>query len=603
MEFCNNNSKKRKGHTISENRKKRHKVELNFDEIKKKLVNKQGRTRSPNENALIIQSIAYFQKRGMSVDASAKECVEMFGGCHKEYHELWDYYIDSNNLDISLVNEKRGPEPRAIQEIYEMDEDTKLEILQFAFDYTCSNNTGFSACDLITFLKESKNIIITESTARYFLREFDFVWSEQSVYYGIEYQKDRINELKRFLYQYSHSLQLEQGGDYIIVASDESWSNCGTSFDHSWVHQCDSNNPQSCYVCNHFVQLANGDCKASFAKQNYGKRCVFCHAITKHGLLCCDESKNDNTTNYMKPNFEEIEDLNIKLYTCEFIIECSNSNDYHQQMDHAKYISWFKNRLIPTFEAIYPKKHAIFFVDQCPFHMVSQGFPSSSDNKPEIIQYYAKYNIDSITIRRLYDDASQNTITFYKSSFSKRPKLSEPEKGGPSKDELFMYLYCYLKKHLPGALEPEISKIARQHGHLVLFSCPYNPQDMPFEYVNSYVKLNVKQCYFKGRTIGDLKQHIRNGFYGGTTRSLRHHACIDRNLCESYFKLCQENMTNEIIKFLKINKNIHNLWNVNSDVTIFDNWLRVSKTNKTLEQYSQKFQIIINNETQNFVNF
>ena len=56
-------------------------------------MNNQGRSRNCNENALIVHAMAYFQKQGFSLDASAKEYVEMFGGCHKEYRELWDYYI------------------------------------------------------------------------------------------------------------------------------------------------------------------------------------------------------------------------------------------------------------------------------------------------------------------------------------------------------------------------------------------------------------------------------------------------------------------------------------------------------------------------------
>src|SRR5690349_566720 len=99
--------KKRKYCTINKNRKKRHKKELNFDEIKKKLINKQGSTRTCNENALIIQAIAYFQKQKKSLDRSAKKCVKIFVGCHKEYYELWNYYINNDDLDTSLMNEKR----------------------------------------------------------------------------------------------------------------------------------------------------------------------------------------------------------------------------------------------------------------------------------------------------------------------------------------------------------------------------------------------------------------------------------------------------------------------------------------------------------------
>ena len=87
--------KKRKRDTINENRKKRHKKELNFDEIK--LINKQGMTRTCNENALIIQAIVYFQKQAESLDQSTKKCVEMFEGRNKEYHELWNYYINNVN--------------------------------------------------------------------------------------------------------------------------------------------------------------------------------------------------------------------------------------------------------------------------------------------------------------------------------------------------------------------------------------------------------------------------------------------------------------------------------------------------------------------------
>ena len=62
-------------------------------------------------------------------------------------------------------------------------------------------------------------------------------------------------------------------------------------------------------------------------------------------------------------------------------------------------------------------------------------------------------------------------MNFKKESFLKKKNTKNHESGGPSKDELYLYLYYYLKKYKPYALETTISQIASKHGHLVLYSC------------------------------------------------------------------------------------------------------------------------------------
>ena len=138
------------------------------------------------------------------------------------------------------------------------------------------------------------------------------------------------------------------------------------------------------HCLNKFIKLANGDSKARLSKSSIGKRVVFTHAITKDGILCSkDEKQNNDDIGFLKPEFDELDNLDVVLNTCELLLECvnDNTNDYHQQMNFKIYEKWFKNRLIPTFEHQYPGKKGIFFIDQCPFHMVSNGFPSSADNK------------------------------------------------------------------------------------------------------------------------------------------------------------------------------------------------------------------------------
>ena len=338
------------------------------------MVNNTGRVRSIEENGLLIQALAYWQKQLFSLDQACKKCVEMFGGSHNVYKKLWNHYIENNNLNIASTHERRGMQPQKVIEINDIDNDIIDAIICFAFDYTVRNNTGFSVQDLLSCLLEEYNIILDESTSRYILSDLDFTWSNQSVYYGNAYEDGRIKELTRFLHQYSHALTLEKKGSHVLVATDESWSNQGTSFENSWIHKCPENNSEICYVCNKFIELANGDSKTRLSKSSIGKRVVFTHAITKDGLLCAkeeeeEEEKKIECQSFIKPEFDILNQLNIPLYTCELQLECvnDNDNDYHQQMNFEIYKQWFQNRLIPTFENQYPGKSGIFFMDQCLF--------------------------------------------------------------------------------------------------------------------------------------------------------------------------------------------------------------------------------------------
>jgi len=535
------NNKKRKGDTINLNRLKRHKKDINFDDVIDKFKNKNGRVRTVDENALIIQALAYFQKNNMSLDQACKECEIMFKGSTHTYRSLWKYFEETGDVNIYETYEQRGVQPHKILEIYDMTNEEIDCFFEFAFEFTIANGTGFSVNDLANFLQEEKGILIDHSTLIYLLHEYNFSWSDQPVYYGCQYQRDRIIELKRFLFQYSHAKKLELENTHIIVATDESWANTGTNFESSWIHKCNDMNPDNCLVCTKYITLANGDAKTKISKLNIGKRCVFSHCITRQGLLV-EETKYDC---FLKPSFDELENLNQKLNTCEYIIECGNDNvkDYNQQMDFEKYVKWFENRLINTFNCLFPDKKAIIFLDQCPFHMVCDGMPSSSSTKVEIMKYYQKHNITSIQVKRFNKNEEIGpTLTFDIENFNKNPTITNPNLGGPSKDEMYLYLFLYLKKKKPEVLEPVISQIAKKHGHQVLFACPYNPNDMPSEFLNSYVKLMVKQCCRKNRTIEELKNDIRNGFYGGITRSKRQHINVNFKMASGWFDKVEENM-------------------------------------------------------------
>ena len=123
-----------RGHTeVNSNKdhiQKRHKVnDIDYDAIRNKFVNNNGRARSHEENALIIQSLTYFQKHGNSLDASCKILMQMYGGDHNVYHELWNYYIVMDSLDIELTHEKRGVQAFKDHEIDDFNNEDVDELL------------------------------------------------------------------------------------------------------------------------------------------------------------------------------------------------------------------------------------------------------------------------------------------------------------------------------------------------------------------------------------------------------------------------------------------------------------------------------------------
>jgi hypothetical protein len=594
-------SKKRKQYVISENRNKRYKKTINFDEIIEKLKNQKGRIRSSEENKLIIQSLCYFQKNNMSLDEACKECEIMFKGSHNTYRSLWNYYMETGDLNISETHELRGIKPHKINDILDMNEEEIDKLLLFAFEYTVYNHTGFSIADLKCYLNAEHGIVINTTTLYYILNEFDFHWTSQSQYYGTQYFIDRKLELKRFYYQYSNALQLQNDGSHLIVPTDESWANTHTSFENAWVHNCESEDVENCYVCKKFVEWSDGnDCKSSISKPNSGKRCVFMHGFTIDGLLVVKD--NDE---FIKPDFEDLANLNSQLPTAEYIFECKNgdSKDYHDQMDFDKYSKWFENRLIHSFQQIYGnRKKAIYFVDQAKFHVKYVGFPLSNATKDEIIEYYDKYKITEVNVIRNESNLVNTVLKFARQSFSKKKRSYNPLEGGPSKDELYYYLYFYLKKHNPQALEPSISQIAKKYGHIVLFGCTNNHQDQPAEFLNAHVKLMVKRKCCKDRSIDQLKKDIRDGMYGGITKSKKQHKPVDSHIIQGWFKKCHANMNENIKTILGIeNKNIENLWDAKSEISLTDTFFRLGKTKKTLKNVSSKFTVILDNIPQNLL--
>ena len=167
-----------------------------------------------------------------------------------------------------------------------------------------------------------------------------------------------------------------------------------------------------------------------------------------------------------------------------------------------------------------------------------------------------------------------------------------------------MYLWIVLYKTNKTALIPQLSQIAAKYGHLIIFGPPHSPQYQPAELLNAHVKFNVKKTAYKHRTISELKNNIRDGFYGGKTLCGREHKPIDTNIIKGWIKTCHSVMTQDIKKYLEIDKiPIENLWNNESKHKVTDMFIRFPRSAKMIQDMANKFVIVYDDIDQDFVNY
>ena len=186
------------------------------------------------------------------------------------------------------------------------------------------------------------------------LSELDFYYDNKDVYYGHNMNdKDTIHKKKVFYTKYSHALHLTEKANskYILFHADESWANQGTNNRFSFIHNC--NNKKDCWICDMIRSLGgeNQKLKSKTQKNGKGKRFMFSHAISRHGLLNghVKDKRGTNTSEVScKLSTEMADNMDIEQPTAELVMECGkNKGDYHKNMEAELYMKYFCKRKIP----------------------------------------------------------------------------------------------------------------------------------------------------------------------------------------------------------------------------------------------------------------
>ena len=87
--------------------------------------------------------------------------------------------------------------------------------------------------------------------------------------------------------------------------------------------------------------------------------------------------------------------------------------------------------------------------------------------------------------------------------------------GGPKLEWLRPAMDAYIDAHHPELHHTKVMRLFESLGYELIFTVPYWSKSQPAELAWAYDKNYVAQQYFPGRSMVQLRKHIKRGFYGG----------------------------------------------------------------------------------------
>ncbi|CAF1280510.1 unnamed protein product [Rotaria sordida] len=319
---------------------------------------------------------------------------------------------------------------------------------------------------------------------------------------------DRIKRIRQFLVKYATALNLQKNKEAVVCYMDESYVNTGHHMHYGWYADANRN-----------ILTGTG----------VGKRLIIVHAITNDGLL----QHFDASTN--------------KTISAELIYEAKNpTGDFHSNMDGYNFRLWVEQYLFPAFEAKYGhQKRMILILDNAPYHKeLGKGYINvKSMSKIDMINLLISKNVHSIVILR-----NGQAKKFKKDQWN----MNGP--SGPYKEELRVFIESWIRQY-PDLQKTLLEKLFEQKSfaakasvsdfHYFILTPPYNPQFQPIELVWSYVKRYVAKQFTSSRTVQQLIEQTKKGFYGDGGDPEGISTEMVRNMISHAHKYCDISINND----------------------------------------------------------
>ena len=437
---------------------------------------KQGHSRSASDNARALLHVAVLQQRGLSFDAAirttahaelaspallrasaeqfAAEGVLQEPSTDRRGRGNPEHPLNSNNT------ERYGPSYAAELLIHELVHSQKTE------------GTYVTSTIIRAELQQRLNINVHRRTVRRWLQEFGYRWRHKRYVGGMKPQAKKAR-IRQFILEYAAALAEEEAGTAIVVYVDESYIHAHQANKYGWFHEGDRD--------------VIGDDK--------GTRLIILHAMTANGLLA--------TPDAVASNWLSEPALTAELVFDEVLEDGQDDSDYHNTMTGPKFIAWLRNRLLPTFEAMFPGKKMYLVLDNATYHQPrDETWISASKAKTK--HQLAHQLLDLEVTQLTTVDDSHHVVP---------AELFEAQRsdGGPSKNDLLAAVQKFLAEH-PDHNRTVIEQLMRDKGYSLVYTPPFCPDVQPIELLWAEVKRYVADRCFLKRSPAEARAQTEEGF-------------------------------------------------------------------------------------------
>jgi hypothetical protein len=456
-------------------------------------VGKQGHSRSSTDSTRALLHVAVLQEHGFSFDAAIKTtaAAELASPCtiRTAAHE----FAAAGMLSEPDTSQRgRGNPLHPLHSSNTEDYGPSLKAEQLMHELIHKQKTeGISVTSTIITAELGKQLGVAadRSTVRRWLNALGYRWRNKRYIGGMKPQAKNAR-IRQFILEYAAALAEEAAGTAIIVYVDESYIHAHHASKKGWFHSSDRD--------------VIGD--------DNGTRLIILHAMTDSGLLAVPDT--------VASNWLSEPALTAELVFEEVLEDGQDDSDYHNTMTGAKFVAWLRNRLLPTFAALYPGKKMFLVMDNAGYHKPrDESWVSSSkaQNKHALAHLLLDLGVSQLTTT----GAHPRTVP------SHRFEASIGE-GGPSKDDLLAAVQKWLAEH-PDHNRTVVEQLMSDAGHAVVYTPPYCPEVQPIELLWAQVKRYVAARSTHGRSLTEAREQTEEGF-----------EVVTKTFCNSIVKHCHD---------------------------------------------------------------
>lgn len=328
-------------------------------------IGKQGRSRSPEGNATSLLTIHTIQTLDHSLDQSIKATAQCQLASPARLRHVREEFLSTGNIsppDNSHRGRGNPDHPLNSNNIIDST-DTPLcgpsllaELL--IHNLVRSQKDGDKSVTATTIraeLRDQLQVYVHQFTVRRWLHALGYRWRHKRYVGGMKPQAKNAR-IRQFIIEYAQALKEEEEGTAVVVYMDESYINTHLANKYGWFHEDDRD--------------VIGDCN--------GKRLIIMHAMSERGLLAIPEA--------VASNWLSEPALTAELVFEEVLEDGQDNSDYHNTMTGAKFVAWLSNRLLPTFNSMYPDKRMYLVLDNAAYHKARDEtwISDKSKNKHEL---------------------------------------------------------------------------------------------------------------------------------------------------------------------------------------------------------------------------